>query len=157
CWEVVSAATSRTKFLVTDNPVTFYNAKSFPASPQCRHPNDAPLEAVGTRTIFPLSRDKLLIITHLQLVRNPWLNPLRNRVNARSFQTAMFDLRKVQTGRELNEDEVIRLNFILKMRAHRFVAASEIAWLYPEDHVSINHWTKLDDDWFLFPNLYKVP
>jgi hypothetical protein len=34
-WEVVSATNSPTKFLLTDNPVTFYNERAFPGGPMC--------------------------------------------------------------------------------------------------------------------------
>jgi hypothetical protein len=155
-WEVVRARQSPTKFIVTDEPVTFYNARVFPLSPLIRYPLDADLGELGTRTIFPLSLDACLIITHLQFVRDPWRNPRRERTNARSFATTMFDLRSVQTDRELEEEEVLRINFILKKRATRYIAAGEERWLYPEKFVSVSHWSKLDEDWFLFPNLYKV-
>lgn len=68
----------------------------------------------------------------------------------------MFDLRSVQIDRELEEDEVRRINYILKRRATRYIAAAEEEWLYPEKFASVTHWSKLDDDWFLFPNLYHV-
>jgi hypothetical protein len=157
-WEIVRADSSPTKFLLTDTPVTLFNPKAFPLSDACRYPNDVGLGHVGTRTLFPLGRDRLLIITHLQLVRDPWLNPLKPRVNARAFQAGYpFDLRNVQTHRELTEDEVIPINLIQKKRATRFIAAAEKDWLYPEEHASTDHWSKLDDDWFLMPNPYKVP
>jgi hypothetical protein len=155
-WEVARARLSPTKFIVTDEPVTFYNAKVFPLSPSIPYPLDADLSDVGTRTIFPLSADACLIITHLQFVRDPWGNPRRSRTNARSFANAMFDLRSVQAARELEEDEVRRINFILKRRATRYIAAAKEEWLYPETAVSVIHWSKLDDDWFLLPNLYKI-
>jgi len=155
-WEIVNASHTKTKFLLTDNPVTFYNKKVFPGSPFCVPPFDAQLSWAGTRTIFPLGLERCLILTHVQLVRNPWINPLKARVNPRMFEDAMFDLRNVQTGRELEEDEVLRINLILKKRAHRYIAACEPEWLYPERLVS-TLWSKLDDDWFLFPHLYKVP
>jgi hypothetical protein len=155
-WEVVRARQSRTKFIITDEPVTFYNPRVFPRSPAIAYPLDADLKEIGTRTLFPLGVDACLIISHLQLVRDPWSNPRQTRSNARSFQSAMFDLRSIQTGRELNEDEVRRINFILKRRATRYIAADEKEWLYPEDFASVTHWSKLDDDWFLLPNLYCV-
>ena len=155
-WEIVRARQSSTKFIVTDEPVTFYNARVFPLSPSIPYPLDADLSELGTRTIFPLSLDACLIITHLQFVRDPWRNPRQSRTNARSFATAMFDLRDIQTDRELEEDEVLRINFILKKRATRYVAAAEEQWLYPEKFVSVTHWSKLEEDWFLLPNLYKV-
>jgi Protein of unknown function (DUF4238) len=155
-WEIVRADTSQTKFLLTDQPVTFYNSRVFPASPKIPYPLDADLEHIGTRTIFPLSLNRCLIITHLQFVRNPWANPSRPRVNARAYQTAMFDLQGIQTERALTENEVTRINFILKKRATRYIASAEEDWLYPERHLSTTHWSKLDEDWFLMPNLYKV-
>ena len=156
-WEIVSARQSPTKFLLTDEPVTFFNGRAFPRSKDCLYPNDVGLGEVGTRTIFPLDLETCLIITHLQLVRDPWCNPRRPRINARSFAPTMGNLLDIQTGRALEEDEVLRINLILKRRATRHIAAVESAWLYPEQQVSTDHWPKLDDDWFLIPNVYKVP
>jgi hypothetical protein len=70
-WEVARARQSRTKFIITDEPVTFYNPKVFPRSPAIPYPLDADLSEIGTRTLFPLSMDACLIISHLQLVRDP--------------------------------------------------------------------------------------
>jgi hypothetical protein len=52
---------------------------------------------------------------------------------------------------------VLRINYIMKKRATRYVAAAEKEWLYPENRVSTIDWPKLDDDWFLLPHLWKVP
>jgi len=153
-WEIVRARESATKFIITDEPVTFYNPRSFPLSPSIPYPLDADLSEIGTRKLFPLGIDACLIITHLQLVRDPLCKPKRARTNARAFAPAMFDLRSIQTGRELVEDEVRRINFILKRRATRYIAAAEEQWLYPEDFASVTHWSKLDNDWFMLPNLY---
>lgn len=154
-WEIVRARNSRTKFIVSDDPVTFYCRKMFPSDWQ--YPNDASLKQLGTRTIFPLGIDSCLIITHLQLARNPWSTPTEHRVNARSYQEAMKHLGEIQFGRELEEDDVLRINYIVKKRAVRYIAAAEKAWLYPELYVSTTDWEKLDDDWFLLPHLWKVP
>jgi len=64
--------------------------------------------------------------------------------------------RGIQFGRELDEDDVLRINYILKRRATRYVAAAEEEWLYPERRVSTTNWPMLDDDMFLFPNLWNV-
>ncbi len=154
-WEIVRALQSPTKFIVTDEPVTFFNRRAFPS--ELAYPKDVGLEKIGTRTLFPLGLDACLVITHLQLVRNPWVNPTTNRVNARAYQNTTFSMLDVQFGRELEEDEVLRVNYILKRRAIRYIAAAEEEWLYPERHVSTTNWAKLDDDWFLLPHLYKVP
>jgi hypothetical protein len=156
-WEVVSARESPTKFLLTDEPVTFYNAGVFPGSKECAYPNDVALQEVGTRTIFPLGREECLIITHLHLVRDPWAAARRSRSNARAYQPALAKFTDFQFGRELVEDEVLRINVILKRRATRYIAAANEEWLYPERRASTSHWSKIDDDLFLLPNPYLVP
>lgn len=155
-WEIVRAENSRTKFILTDGPVVFFNSKAFPNSPEYKYPSDVDLGLLGTRTIFPLSRCRCLIITHTQYVRTPLANPIRRRINARAFQTAIQNLSEIQVDRELSEDEVIRINLILKQKANRYIAASEEEWLFPERHASTAHWSKLDRDWFLMPNPYLV-
>lgn len=155
-WEIARARQSPTKFIVTDEPVTFFNAKVFPDSKVGKYPGDVGLDKIGTRTIFPLGIDSCLLITHTQFVRNPWSNLSASRLNARAYQDAMMNLLDIQFGRELTEDEVLRINLILKRRATRYIAAAEEEWLYPEKRVSVQHWSKLDDDWFLFPHLWKV-
>lgn len=154
-WEVVRADNSQTKFIVSDEPVTFFNRTSFPN--EIIYPRDTVLEQVGTRTVFPLSMNACLIISHVQFTRNPWAKPSELRVNARKFSYTIRHMLDNQFDRQLDEDEVLRINYILKRRATRYIAAAEKDWLYPEDHLSNKEWAKLDDDWFLLPNLYKIP
>jgi hypothetical protein len=154
-WEIVRSRRSATKFIVTDEPVTFYCKSVF--SSEWKYPNEMSLKQVGTRTIFPLSLDSCLIVTHLEFIRNPWTTPTLFRTNARSYQSAIKHLGDIQFGRELEEDEVLRINYIMKRRATRYIAAAEEEWLYPERRVSTTDWSKLDDDWFLLPHLWRVP
>jgi hypothetical protein len=154
-WEIVRATLSPTKFLLTDDPVTFYCKTVFPS--EWIYPNEMSPKQIGTRTIFPLALDSCIIITHVQLVRDPWSTPTEMRTNARSYEPAMKHLGDIQFGREIEEDEVLRVNYILKKRAVRYIAAAEEEWLYPERHASTTDWGKLDNDWFLFPHLWKVP
>jgi hypothetical protein len=154
-WEVVRARKSATKLIVADDPVTFYCKLMFKSD--WDYPNDAELKQIGTRTLFPLGLDSCLIITHTQLVRNLWSTPTETRENARSFERAMMHLGGIQFGRELEEDEVLRINYILKKRATRYVAAANRDWLFPEQQVSTRDWHLLDHDWFLLPHLWKVP
>jgi len=154
-WEIVRARHSPTKFIVTDDPVTFYCKTVFPS--EWTYPNEVALRQVGTRTIFPLGLDSCLIVTHLEFVRNPWSVPTMHRTNARSFESATKHLGHIQFGRELEEDEVLRINYVMKRRAARYIAAAEEEWLYPELRVSTTEWTRMDDDWFLLPHLWRVP
>lgn len=52
---------------------------------------------------------------------------------------------------------MLRINYILKRRATRYIAAGNKEWLYPEKRLGRPEWAKLDGDWLLFPNLWKVP
>jgi len=153
-WEIVRARQSKTKFIVTDNPVTFYCKTMFPG--EWTYPDDCSLKQLGTRTLFPLGLDSCLIITHLQLARNPKATPTMHRENARYYDQTVKHLGDMQFGRELEEDEVVRINYILKKRATRYIAAAEKEWLYPEPRLSTTDWRLLDDDWFLLPNLWMV-
>jgi hypothetical protein len=153
-WEVVRARQSATKFIVTDDPVTFYCKVMFPS--EWNYPDDCNLKQIGTRTLFPLGLDSCLIITHRQLTRNLWATPTEPRENARYFGKTMMHLGAIQFGRELEEDEVLRINYILKKRATRYVAAAQRDWLFPEEQVSTRDWHLLDYDWFLLPHLWKI-
>jgi hypothetical protein len=151
-WEIVHAKTSPVKFIISDDPVTFFNRRIYPGEDPAA--DDFP--KIGTRTIFPLSAQSCLIITHLQLVRNPRNDPLQVRENARLFGTTVAKVTDIQFGRELDEGEVLRLNYIMKSRATKFIAAGREEFLYPEKQLGKLDWAKLDDDWFLLPNPWKV-
>jgi hypothetical protein len=68
----------------------------------------------------------------------------------------MANLTDVQIGRELEDNEVLRINYILKRRASKFIAAGTRDALFPENQLPSTDWAKIDDDWFLLPNLWKV-
>lgn len=106
-WEFVHARESSIKFIISDEPVTFFNRRIFPSEDV--YPGGEDLSKVGTRTIFPLGPDTCVIVTHLQLVRNPHTNPVDVRVNARVFQQTFANLTEIQFGRELEEEEVLRI------------------------------------------------
>jgi hypothetical protein len=156
-WEVLNCDDSATKFIVTDHPVTTYNRAMFPQSQPCLYPRDAPIDLLGTHTIFPLNMNRCLIITNLGYVRNPEVPPLKRRQNPRSFAETMWDIRRVQTGRQVTEDEVRAINFILKTRARRYIGAAEQDWLYPERHLKSTMWNKLGGPFFLMPDPRRVP
>ncbi|MCG7882591.1 MAG: DUF4238 domain-containing protein [Candidatus Thiodiazotropha endolucinida] len=155
-WEILSCDNSPTKFIVTDHPVTTYNKGLFPGAKACTYPLDAPVSFLGTHTIFPLNLNRCLVITNLGYVRNPGINPLKERENPRYYANTMFDIRTVQTGRQIDEDYVLAINYILKNRARRYVAAAQESWLYPERKLKTRHWSKLGGKVFLMPDPRKV-
>lgn len=155
-WEVVHCKSSPTKFIISDAPVATYNKRIFPGSPGMRHFGNAPIECVGTHTIFPIDLEHCLIITNLQYVRNPKANPLKIRENPRYFSSAHFDLRKIQRGREIEEQEVIAINHVLKTNARRYIAAADKSWMFPEVALKERFWSKLGGKHFLHPDPRKV-
>jgi len=156
-WEVLECDESDTKFIVSDHPVTTYNKKLFPASKESQYPFDAPIELVGTHTIFPLNLNRCLVITNLEYVRFPRINPLKVRENPRYFEHTVFKLDTVQTGRQIPQRDVRAINYIIKRRARRYIAAAKEEWLYPENFLKTTVWNKLGDKFFLMPDPRKVP
>jgi hypothetical protein len=154
--EVFNCHNSRTKFIISDSPVTTYNCQVFPGSPEVTKYGMALIERIGTRTLLPLDREHCLCITNLQYVRNPKVNPLKTRENPRYFGQGLVDLRKVQRGREIEEEEVIAINHVLKTQATRYVAAATEEWLYPERQLKQKFWSKLGGRYFLHPDPRKV-
>ena len=155
-WEILRCDNTETKFILSDHPVTTYNKELFPWAKPCLYPLDAPIAYLGTHTIFPLKLDRCLVITNLGYVRNPWANLCRQRENPRYFASTLFDIRKVQTGRQLSESEVCAINYIIKTRAKRYIAAVDEEWLYPERHLKTTMWNKLGDRFFLMPDPRKT-
>ena len=155
-WEVLYCDNSPTKLIISDHPVTVYNKAIFPAAPLGLYPLDAPTQFVGTQTIFPLNLNRCLVMTNLGYVRNPQINVTQDRVNARSFGDALFDLRRIQTHRQIDEAYVTAINYVIKTRARRYVAAAKKEWLYPENMCGRTLWNKLGGKYFLMPDPRKV-
>ena len=68
----------------------------------------------------------------------------------------MFDLRKVQAGREITEQEILAINYVVKRRARRYIAAAKKEWLYPEKYMKKMLWNKIGSKFFLMPDPRKV-
>jgi len=151
-WSIVDALESNTKFIVSDNPVIFYNQRCFPESKYCRGDNDPGIWLNGTYTIFPLSLNKALILTNLSWARNPYGNPTKERPHPELFRGAMFNFTQIQTGRTLCEQDVIAINYIIKKRASRYIAAAEEEWLYPEKHLKFKRWDQIGKSHLLMPD-----
>lgn len=151
-WAIVGADQTETKFIVTDHPVAVYNREIFPDSEYARQHTDPDIRLNGTHTFFPLSPTRLLVLTNLSWVRNPYGNGKKARPNPQFFRTAMFKFTEIQTGRQLDEVEVNQINFIMKRRAHRYIAAAREEWLYPERKIPSDHWRKLDERYLFMPD-----
>jgi Protein of unknown function (DUF4238) len=153
----LDALTTTTKFIISDHPVTVYNRDCFPAGEYCREHGDPEVLLVGTHTLFPLSLTRILVITNLAWVRNPYQKAIRVRPNPNPLRPSrLFSFLAIQTLRELTEQEVNQIDFIIKRRARRFIASSVEEWLYPEKKMASGHWRKLDDRYLLMPDPRSV-
>lgn len=150
-WQVASAENSQVKFIISDHPVTVYNRKANPESHFCTGYNDPDIRFSGTHTLFPLSEDKILIITNRSLLRNPNGNPLEMRPNPAYLRDTFFNFQEIQTDRMLTEYEVLEINYIIKKRAFRYIAAREKEWLYPERQIKMG-WFNLGSGYLLIPD-----
>ncbi len=135
--EIVSAEDSDIKFIITDHPVTVYNYACPPAADQCAYPNDPSIAWKATQTLFPLDINRCLILTNLEYAREPGTaNPLENRTNPQPMRHSMVRTDDFIRERKLSSAEVRSVNFILKSRACRYIAAPVEEWLYPENDVA---------------------
>ena len=136
--EIVSAAKSPVKFLVSDNPITIYNSDLPPDTVECSYPDDPSIGLIGSQTIFPLDANHCLIITNLEYAEDPEnADLLSRRTNARFRGDTMVRTDAFIRNRELSEAEVHAINSVLKARAKKYVASSNVAWLYPERHCTL--------------------
>jgi hypothetical protein len=152
-WTIADASQSTVKFILSDHPVTVYNMGSKFSTAKRREDEAEPeIWQSGTHTLFPLNLDKLLILTNQSWVRNPYGDPLKLRPNPNPLRDAIFNFTEIQTGRILSEIEVMKINYIIKKRAHRYIAAVEKEWLFPEKNVTIQNWRNLGKEHLLMPD-----
>lgn len=151
-WQIASAENSDVKFIMSDHPVTVYNRKCYPGSQLCSETTDPDIRMNGTHTIYPLNKNKILILTNLSWVRDPFGNPLRIRPNPVFMRNSFFDMRSVQIERTLSETEVLEFNHIIKSRAVRYIASENPLWLYPEKSLSSLGWFMLGNGDLCMPD-----
>lgn len=135
--ELVSAEDSDIKFIVSDHPVTIYNYACPPESILSKYPNDPDVALKGSQTIFPLDKNRCLILTNLEYAKNPnGVNPLEQRTNATRVRHSMVNTIEFINSRKLSADEVVQINHVIKSRAKSSVAAGKEEWLHPESQVT---------------------
>jgi hypothetical protein len=131
--EIISAEQSDVKFIVTDHPVTVYNPACLPTSSACRYPDDPSIALKGTQTLFALDADHCLVLTNLEYAQNPTrVDLMTPRENARHYGQTIARTDAFIRTRTVARDDVVSINYLLKARARKYIAASEKDWLYPE-------------------------
>ncbi|CAD5509568.1 Uncharacterised protein [Escherichia coli] len=152
--ELVSASESETKFILSDHPVTVYNYACPPDSELCVYPNDPDITLKGSQTIFPLDKNRCLILTNLEYAQDPKnTNPIQQRINATRQRNSMVNTINFINSRKLTDDEVKKINYIIKSRSNKSIAAGREDWLYPEKDIK-NDWAELRH--VLLPSLNGV-
>lgn len=114
-WSIVDASNSDTKFLLSDHPVTVYNRVCFPLSKWCRGYRDPDIWFSGTHTLFPLSLERMLILTNLSWVRNPY-----KRLMIDIIQREAGECLKACAG--INFEIKIVLSIAIRIAAEKFMA-----------------------------------
>lgn len=131
--EIVSAHSSQVKFMVTDHPVTMFNAELPRDAPMYADPLDPSLMWNGTQTLFALDANNLLILTHVPYAKDPAsVDALARRVNARYFGDTLLRTDVLIRSRHFTSDQVVMVNSWLKARARRYIAAADREWLNPD-------------------------
>lgn len=152
-WQVADTELSETKFIISDNPVTVYNREiGTHNSSWHRDKSDPDPTLMGSHTIFPLSMNKILILTHPGWAKNPFQNGMKRRPNINPYRPTVFNYTEIQVGRHLSEEEVRQMNFILKNKAQRYVAAYKEDWLYPEKYINPADWKNFGDGLLMLPD-----
>jgi hypothetical protein len=136
--EIVSAEDADVKFITSDHPVTIYNH----AAPSDSYPHDPSIALKASQTIFPLNRNFCLILTNLEYAKDPATSPRDKRTFARNYRNSMVRTDAFIRKRRLSSLEVAQVNFIIKARARRYIAAGHKEWLFPERTIS-EPWDKL--------------
>ena len=72
-----------------------------------------------------------------------------NRTNARMFDNPLIRFDDWHRKRTLTEDQVLAVNYIIKARAFRYIAAPTVEDLYPEKRLKNRMWDKVGA--FLMP------
>jgi hypothetical protein len=85
-------------------------------------------------------------------MQNPYQSETNMRPNPEMIRGALHYLLDIQTLRMLTEAEVRQINFIIKSRALRYVAAANREWLYPEQHVDKSEWRNFGQGYLLMPD-----
>jgi hypothetical protein len=142
--EIVSAEDSDIKFIISDHPVTIYNYACSPDSATCQYPNDPLTAWKASQTIFPLDLNHSLILTNLEYASSPdEADPTSGRTNPRFFSQTITRWDTIIRERRLRLEEVCAINYIIKKRARKYIAAGKKEWLYPEKIYSKNQWKSL--------------
>lgn len=144
--EIVSSVASDVKFIVSDNPITTYNPVYTPEILKGIYPYTPAIKLLGTRTIFPIDMNHCVILTNLEYAMTPdQNNAQKQRQNARYHDDTIANFLDIIRERELSQESVLKINYIIKKSADKYIAAAKEKWLYPEELLNNFKWKELDE------------
>lgn len=151
--EIVSAKDSEIKFIISDHPITIYNYACPPDSEKCSYPDDPSIKYKASQTIFVLDMNNCLILTNYEYAEKPEkVNPIEYRTNANFFRQSFVNSEKIIRARTFNDEDVKKINYIIKSRAKKYIAGREKE-LHPENDIKCS-WSDLKD--ILLPPKYQL-
>ena len=137
--EIFETESPESRFVFTDSPVTFFNRHFSPM--ESRRGQDPPFSWKGTQTLYPLDPHRLLVFTHLEGTKILTREVARqHRTNARFQKNTIARTDSCIRGRKLSREQVIQVNYVLKMAAYTYVAAQHPDDLYPEKQAPLVAW-----------------
>lgn len=143
--ELVSAEESEVKFVISDHPITIYNKACPPDSDYCEYPNDPDIAFKGSQTLFPLDKNRCLILTHNEYAKDPInTDPLELRANIKRSRESFVSTVEFINTRKLTLEEVTKINYIFKKCSKESIAAGCEDWLFPENEIKVE-WGELQD------------
>ncbi len=144
-WEIFSARNSAIKFILSDDPVVIYNCDCYPETDMCRFPKTPHPFWRGSRVIYPLSPEAVLVISHVEHADDPSRTKARrDRRNARSNDDVLINFSDIQNYREFDEIAVSKINYVIKIRSVRYIASIHESHLFPERLVNMPRWCDID-------------
>ncbi len=136
--EIVSAENSEIKFIFSDHPVTIYNFGLSLEENDYKYPYDPSINLKGSQTIFPLDKNHCLILTNYEYAKNPDTENLKElRTDVCNFRKSLTRTDNIIRTRSLKKQDVESINYIIKKRANKYIAAGKKEWLYPENNINI--------------------
>lgn len=137
--EIVSAKDSNVKFILSDHPVTTYNYSISPKDIASKYPYEPPIPLKATQTIFPLNMNECLILTNFEYADKPnTVDPKEKRTNPNYFRESLTNTMNMIRERKLRDNDVKKINYIIKKRAKKYIAAGKREWLYPDKDIEYN-------------------
>lgn len=128
--EILDASKCETKFIVGDAPIVEWNRYA-------SQPDIDKYLLKGTQVVFPISKNFCLVSTPRELANKELAKKdfLKARINARKYGSAIFDIRKLQNLRNINNDEVFAINKLIKDHALRYIAGGKQDYLFPPNNL----------------------